>query len=121
MIYNAISVVTDRIFSSENLLHTCKLTTISGGFRWFLDKFWWVLAGSNGFWWILVDSDGLWWILIDSGGFWWILLYSDVFWMYRSARVRKPSDTIKIQHVRCEYKRILAHEGGMASRYKLRA
>ena len=38
--------------------------------------------------------------------------------MYPRARVGKPSDMIKIQHARCEYKRILAHEGGMASRYK---
>ena len=35
--------------------------------------------------------------------------------MYLGARVGKPSDTIKIQNVRCEYKRIL----GMASRYKV--
>ena len=33
-----------------------------------------------------------------------------VFCMYPRARVGKPSDMIKIQHARCEYKRILAHE-----------
>ena len=43
-------------------------------------------------------------------------MYSNVFYMYPRARIGKPSDTIKIQHARCEYKRILAHEGGMASR-----
>ena len=48
-----------------------------------------------------------------------ILMYSDVFRMYPRARVGKPSDTIKIQHARCEYKRILAHEGSMTLRYKV--
>ena len=48
-----------------------------------------------------------------------ILMYSDVFQMYPRARVGKPSDTIKIQHARCEYKRILAHEGSMTLRYKV--
>ena len=46
-------------------------------------------------------------------------MYSDVFRMYPRARVGKPSDTIKIQHARCEYKRILAHEGSMTLRYKV--
>ena len=46
-------------------------------------------------------------------------MYSDVFQMYPRARVGKPSDTIKIQHARCEYKRILAHEGSMTLRYKV--
>ena len=39
--------------------------------------------------------------------------------MYPRARVGKPSDTIKIQHARCEYKRILTHEGSMTLRYKV--
>ena len=47
-------------------------------------------------------------------------MYSDVFRMYPSARVGKPSDTIKIQHARCEYKRILAHEGSMTLKYPTR-
>ena len=46
-------------------------------------------------------------------------MYSDVFRMYPRARVGKPSDTIKIQHARCEYKRILTHEGSMTLRYKV--
>ena len=46
-------------------------------------------------------------------------MYSDVFRMYPRARVGKPSDTIKIQRARCEYKRILAHEGSMTLRYKV--
>ena len=52
-------------------------------------------------------------ILMYSG----VLMYYGVFRMYLRARVGKPSDTIKIQHARCEYKRILAHEGSMTLRY----